>query len=84
MLLPGQDLVKGQAKSGWTMYTVLGVSSPWPRATSMVGESITVLTERMPGLSVQVYIGGFSVWTVTAFVLSSFLPHLSPVFLFFF
>ena len=50
----GQDLVKGQAKSGWTMSTVLGVSPPWPRATSMVGESITVLTVRMQGLSVQV------------------------------
>ena len=52
----GQDLVKGQVTSGWTMSTVLGVSPPWPRATSMVGESITVLTGRMQGLSVQVII----------------------------
>ena len=59
----GQDLVKGQAKFGWTMSTVLGVSPPWPRATSMVGEFITVLTGRMQGLSVQV-----SRWTLFGLV----------------
>ena len=59
MLPVGQDLVKGQVKSGWTMSTVLGVRLPWPHATSMVGESITVFTGRMQGLSVQV-----SRWTL--------------------
>ena len=74
----GQGLVKGQAKSGWTMYTVLGVSSPWPRATSMVGESITVLTERMPGSSVQVCrwrTDLLPLWTKSTFFLLLFIPY---------
>ena len=50
----GQGLVKGQVTSGWTMFTVPGARLPWLHAASMVGESITVLTGRMQGLSVQV------------------------------
>ena len=79
----GQDLVKGQVTSGWTMSTVVGVSPPWPHAASMVGESITVLTMRMQGLSVQV--SKWTLDTVSAFVFPLFFPlsflllHLFPL-----
>ena len=50
----GQGLVKGQVTSGWTMSAVPGGRLVWLHAASMVGESITVLTGRTQGLSVQV------------------------------
>ena len=50
----GQDLVEGQVPSGWTMSAVPGASQLLPHAASMVGESITVVTMKTQGLSVQV------------------------------
>ena len=52
--LTRQSLVKGQVTSGWTMSTVLGLRLCCLPATSMVGESATVVTVTMQGLSVQV------------------------------